>query len=158
MKRGEQNRAAVVSRKDKRPPNVASDLDASLDSDVKRAALPEARRNRDRELKRQVTATVEDNEALDRQLAGAEAKKKATGSAGYASQFIAGDLNSMWSVVGCNVIPWVTLQVDPVPESPVPVAVMPSDADHFNLLKRNHLMKVINAELVPIVISTKGTD
>jgi hypothetical protein len=36
------------------------------------------------------------------------------------------------------------LQADPVPESPVPVAVMPSDANHLNLLKGNHIMKVIN--------------
>jgi hypothetical protein len=36
------------------------------------------------------------------------------------------------------------LQSDPVPESPVPVAVMPSDANLFNLLKGNHIMKVIN--------------
>jgi hypothetical protein len=50
------------------------------------------------------------------------------------------------------------LQADPVPESPVPVAVMPSDANLFNLLKGNHVMKVINAELVPIMIATAGSD
>jgi hypothetical protein len=37
----------------------------------------EVRRNREREVKRKVTATVEDNEALDRQLADEEVKKKA---------------------------------------------------------------------------------
>jgi hypothetical protein len=38
------------------------------------------------------------------------------------------------------------LQADPVPESPVSVAVtmMPGDANLFNLLKGNHIMKVIN--------------
>jgi hypothetical protein len=36
------------------------------------------------------------------------------------------------------------LQADPVPESRVPVAVMPSDANLFNVLKGNHIMKVIN--------------
>jgi hypothetical protein len=36
------------------------------------------------------------------------------------------------------------LQADPISESPVPVAVMPSDANLFNLLKGNHIMKVIN--------------
>jgi hypothetical protein len=50
------------------------------------------------------------------------------------------------------------LQADPVPESPVPVTVMPSDANLFNPLKGNHVMKVINAGLVPIVIATGGTD
>jgi hypothetical protein len=48
------------------------------------------------------------------------------------------------------------LQDDPIPESPVPVAVMPNDI--FNLLKGNHVMKVINAELVPIMIATEGMD
>jgi hypothetical protein len=41
------------------------------------------------------------------------------------------------------------LQADPVPENPVPIAVMPSDANFFNLLKGNHVMKVINEGLVP---------
>ncbi len=45
---------------------------------------------------------------------------------------------------------------DAVPESPVPVAVMPNDI--FNLLKGNVIMKSINAELVPIMIATEGTD
>jgi hypothetical protein len=42
---------------------------------------------------------------------------------------------------GCNVIPLVMLQADPVPESPVPVAVMQSDA---KLLTGNQIMKVMN--------------
>ena len=41
-------------------------------------------------------------------------------------------------------VPSVMLQADPVHESPVPVAVMPSDANLVNLLKGNHIMKVIN--------------
>ncbi len=48
------------------------------------------------------------------------------------------------------------LQDDAVPESPVPLAVMPNDI--FNLLKGNVIMKSINAELVPIMIATEGTD
>ncbi len=48
------------------------------------------------------------------------------------------------------------LQDDAVPESPVPLAVMPNDI--FNLLKGNVIMKSINVELVPIMIATEGTD
>ena len=48
------------------------------------------------------------------------------------------------------------LQDDAVPESPVPLAVMPKDI--FDLLKGNVIMKSINAELVPIMIATEGTD
>jgi hypothetical protein len=36
------------------------------------------------------------------------------------------------------------LHADPVPESQIPVAVMPRDANLFNLLEGNHIMKVIN--------------
>ncbi len=75
MKRGEQGSAAALSRKDTKPQKVASDLDTSSDRDVERATVAEARRKLDRELKRKVTATVEENEALDSQLADAEAKK-----------------------------------------------------------------------------------
>jgi hypothetical protein len=35
------------------------------------------------------------------------------------------------------------LQADPVPKAGT-VAVMPSDANLFNLLKGNHIMKIIN--------------
>ncbi len=47
-------------------------------------------------------------------------------------------------------------QDDAVPESLVPVAVMPNDI--FNLLKRNAVMESINADLVLIMIATEGTD
>ncbi len=47
------------------------------------------------------------------------------------------------------------LQCNQVPESPAPVA---SDANLFNILTGNQIMKVINAELVPIMIATEGTD
>ncbi len=50
------------------------------------------------------------------------------------------------------------LQADPVPENCVPVAVMPSNANLFKLLKGNQIMNVNSAELVPIMIATKGTD
>jgi hypothetical protein len=79
MTRGEHNRAAL-SKKDvakKRPQQVISDLYTASDSDVERAAAAEARKNKERELKRKVRATEKENEALDRQLADAEAKKKA---------------------------------------------------------------------------------
>ncbi len=78
MPKGEQKRAALLSKKDRRAPAAAtSDLDTSSDSDVDRTAVAEAKKKRDRELKLKVTATEEDNKALDRQLADAEAKKKA---------------------------------------------------------------------------------
>jgi hypothetical protein len=48
------------------------------------------------------------------------------------------------------------LQDDAVPESPVPLAVMPKDI--YDLLHGNKVMKAINAELVPIMIATEGTD
>ena len=47
------------------------------------------------------------------------------------------------------------LQIDPVPEFPAPV---PSDANLFNFLTGNQAMKVINSELVPIMIATEGAD
>jgi len=65
-------------------------------------------------------------------------------------------LNSIWRDFECNVIPFVILQDDAVPESPVPLAVMPKDI--FDLLQGNRVMKAINAELVPIMIATEGTD
>ena len=48
------------------------------------------------------------------------------------------------------------LQDDAVPESPVPLAVMPKDI--FDLLQGNQVMKAINAEFDPIMIATEGTD
>jgi hypothetical protein len=50
----------------------------------------------------------------------------------------------------------VILQDDAVPESPVPLAVMPKDI--FDLLQGNQVMKAINAEFDPIMIATEGTD
>ncbi len=53
-----------------------SDTETSSENDVKKAAAAEARKNRANKIKQKVTETLEDNEALDRQLAEAEAKKK----------------------------------------------------------------------------------
>ena len=47
------------------------------------------------------------------------------------------------------------LQIDPVPPIPAPV---PSDTNLFNFLTGNRVMKVINSELVPIMIATEGAD
>ena len=47
------------------------------------------------------------------------------------------------------------LQADPVPECPAPVA---SDVNIFNVMTGNRVMKIINSELVPIMIATEGTD
>ncbi len=77
MARGEQSRAALLSQRDakKRASKELSDIDTFSDSDV--SAAVEARRKKERELKRKVTAAEEETEALERQLAAAEAKKKA---------------------------------------------------------------------------------
>jgi hypothetical protein len=47
------------------------------------------------------------------------------------------------------------LQSDPIPESPPHVA---SDVNIFEVLTGNRIMKIINAELVPIMIATEGID
>ncbi len=76
MKRGEQGRADALAKKDvtnKKARKAPSDVETSSDSDVEKAAAAEARKNREKELKR----TLQANEALDRQLADAEAKQKA---------------------------------------------------------------------------------
>ena len=77
MKRNEQTRAAGLARKDatnKKARTAQSEVvETSSDSDAENAAAAEARKTRDRELKR----TLQANEALDRQLADAEAKQKA---------------------------------------------------------------------------------
>ncbi len=75
---GEQSRAASLSQKDarKRASKAASDGDTSSDSDDVDAAV-EAQRKKERGLKRIVAAAEEETEALERQLANAEAKKKA---------------------------------------------------------------------------------
>ncbi len=62
--------------KKKKPKKEKSDVKTSSDSDEERTAKAEARRNIERELKRKVTEIVEDNWALNRQLADEEAKKK----------------------------------------------------------------------------------
>ena len=43
----------------------------------------------------------------------------------------------------------------PIPESPPPLA---SDVNIFEVLTGNSIMKIINAELVPIMIATEGID
>ncbi len=77
MKRNEPARAAVLARKDakiKKARTAQSEVvETSSDSDVENAAAAEARKKRDRELKQ----TLQDNEALEHQLADAEAKQKA---------------------------------------------------------------------------------
>ncbi len=50
------------------------------------------------------------------------------------------------------------LQSDPYPGSQVPVAEMPSDANPFDGLKGNYVVRTINAELVLIIIATEGND
>ncbi len=77
MKRNEQGRAAGLARKDasnKKARTAQSEVvETSSDSDAENAAAAEARRKRDKELKR----TLQANEALERQIADAEAKQKA---------------------------------------------------------------------------------
>ncbi len=77
MKRNEHTRAAGLARKDttnKKARTAQSEVvETSSDSEAENAAAAEARKKRDRELKR----TLQPNEALDRQLADAEAKQKA---------------------------------------------------------------------------------
>ena len=50
------------------------------------------------------------------------------------------------------------LQVDPVPELPVHVPPVANDGNIFNILAGNKIMKIINADLVPIMIATEGID
>lgn len=50
------------------------------------------------------------------------------------------------------------LQVDPVPELPVNVTPVANDGNIFNILTGNKIMKIINADLVPIMIATEGID
>jgi hypothetical protein len=80
MLRPEQSSAAVLAQRDvskKKASKVPSDIDTSCDSDVAIAAAAETRKKKDGELKRKLTATEEENKALERKLADAEAKKKA---------------------------------------------------------------------------------
>ena len=48
------------------------------------------------------------------------------------------------------------VQSDPYPGSPVPE--LPSAANPFDILRENSVMKIINADLVPIMIATEGLD
>ena len=70
MARGEQSRAAQLSQRDakKKAAQVASDGDTSSDSDDADTAV-EARRKKERELKRKLAAAEEETEALERQPA-----------------------------------------------------------------------------------------
>ena len=81
MVRGaEQARAAVSARKDRTGTKKLSekaDTESSSDSDVERAAQAEAKRSREKERKRRLTDAEADGEAVDRQIAEAEAKNQA---------------------------------------------------------------------------------
>ncbi len=78
MARGEQLSAVKLAGRDtkKTASKVQSDTDSSFDSDVAAAAAVETRKKKERELKSKVTAAEEETEALERQLADAEARKK----------------------------------------------------------------------------------
>ena len=77
MKRTEQGSAAGMARKDATNKKARTAqkkvVDTSSDSDAETALAAEARKKRDRELKQ----TLQENEALERQLADAAAKQKA---------------------------------------------------------------------------------
>ena len=67
-------RAAVLANKDSKTKKVRKEVaDTSSDSDAETALAAEARKKRDRELKR----TLQENGSLERQLADAAAKQKA---------------------------------------------------------------------------------
>ena len=72
---GEQNRAAVLARRDTPRKNKRdkADVETSSESDADAAAQVEELRKKERELKR----IREDNESLERQMAEENAKKKA---------------------------------------------------------------------------------
>ena len=77
MKRSEPARAAGLAKKDAKTKKARTAptevVETSSDSDAETALAAEARKKRDRELKR----TLQENEALERQLAHAAAKQKA---------------------------------------------------------------------------------
>ena len=74
MKRSEPARAAGLAKKDSKTKKARKEVvETSSDSDAETALAAEARKKRDRELKR----TLQENEALERQLADAAAKQKA---------------------------------------------------------------------------------
>ena len=81
MARGaEQASAAVSARKDStgtKKLKEKADTESSSDSDVERAAQAEAKKSREKERKRRLTDAEADGEAVDRQIAEAEAKNQA---------------------------------------------------------------------------------
>ena len=81
MARGaKQAHAAVSARKDStgtKKLKEKADTESSSDSDVERAAEAEAKRSREKEHKRRLTDAEADGEAVDRQIAEAEAKNQA---------------------------------------------------------------------------------
>ena len=79
-KGAEQGRAVVSARKDRistKKQKEKADTESSSDSDVERAAEAEAKRSREKERKRRLTDAEADGEAVDRQIAEAEAKNQA---------------------------------------------------------------------------------
>ena len=79
-KGAEQGRAVVSARKDRistKKQKEKADTESSSDSDVERAAEAEAKRSREKERKRRLTVAEADGEAVDRQIAEAEAKNQA---------------------------------------------------------------------------------
>ncbi len=76
MGKGEVTRASSLAKRVAKK-KARSDAETSSESDVEKATAAEASKSRAKELKRKVTEILEDNAALDRQLAEAEAKKQA---------------------------------------------------------------------------------
>ncbi len=78
MAKGEQSSAAMLSQRDakKKASKVTSVEHTFSDSEDVDAAV-EARKKKERELKRKLAAAEEETKALERQLANAEAKRKA---------------------------------------------------------------------------------
>jgi hypothetical protein len=74
MKRSEPAHAAGLAKRDSKTKKARKEVvETSSDSDAETALAAEARKTRDMELKR----TLQENEALERQLADAAAKQKA---------------------------------------------------------------------------------
>jgi hypothetical protein len=81
MARGaEQASAAVSARKDRtgtKKLKEKADTESPRNSDVERATEAEVKRSREKERKRRLTDAEADSEAVDRQIAEAEAKNQA---------------------------------------------------------------------------------
>ncbi len=74
MKRSEPACAAVLAKKDSKTKKAQTEVvETFSDSDAETALAAEARKKRDREFKK----TLQENKALERQLADAAAKQKA---------------------------------------------------------------------------------